>query len=163
MMVVSNLPAQGNSLRICVVQPTDHFFGEEIKGTDAWKLAPEIAKHTLKNGKPIVAIAVTGRSREEADVAAARQDCRYIVYLWRYEGASAASDAEPGLTTPSDGILPVHDADGIQYELSRFEVHKVLLRGFAPPITHYGKGAYIFSPFPLFANQILKKLNKLER
>lgn len=153
--------ARESSLRICVVQSKEGFAYSQIYGWDAKKLAPELSTRKLLNGTLIIGVAVVGMDRKDAEAEAGRQQCVYVVQLSRYESVdefdtNSPPDSLVRSPSPSPGYR-----DSIAYTLSRSGESKVILQGSAPGPIIYAKSHRQFSPFPVFATEIMAKLNKL--
>lgn len=169
------LSAQASPLKVCVSQNGD--------GYDALQLARELSSRKLEAGSPIGVVAITGKAlsaqeeRELADRSSrfervvvkekslkARSDeierlgCDYTVQVWHLDGA-AAPDVNGTADNPSTAPgVP----ETVSYELRKAGSKKVLARGVAPPrMVFVRQGRRMFDPYPLFADQILKKLNSI--
>jgi hypothetical protein len=169
------LSAQTSLLKVCVSQ--------DGEGYDALRLARELSSRKQESGSPIAVVAITGKvlsAREERELAdpsspfervllkgqtsKARSDdierlgCEYNIQVWHLESA-AAIDVNGTADNPST-IQGVPET--VSYELRKAGSKKVLARGVAPPRTVFVKqGRRVFNPYPLFADQIVKKLNSI--
>jgi len=161
LLAVPKIWARESSLRICVVQPKEGLVDSQIYGWDAKKLAPELSTRKLLNGTLIIGVAIVGADRKDAEAEAGRQQCVYVVQLSRYESvdefdSNSPADSLVRSPSPSPGYR-----DSIAYALSRSGESKVILRGSATGPIIYAKSHRQFTPFPIFATEIVAKLNKL--
>jgi hypothetical protein len=161
-----NLSAQLVPLRICTVQPSEGF-GSGPPGTapgwggfEAKKLANELATRKLADGTPIQAVAIVRKTREDSEAEARRQECPYVVELWYHISVDDIDTNSPAFTPspPQRGNL-AGDSTEIEYAMSRNDTRKVIARGSAPPAAIHKSGWRDASPYLIFANQIVAKLN----
>ena len=151
-----------NPLRICVVQPKEGFADSQILGLDAKKLAPELSTRKLKNGTPIIGIPIVGMNRKDADVEVEHEKCSYTVKLIRYQNVDEFdTDSLGDSLARTHRSTPEGNGNSISYALNMAGIPKVILQGSAPQPIIYAKTHRQFTPFPLFAEQIVAKLNKL--
>jgi hypothetical protein len=169
------LSAQTSLLKVCVSQ--------DGEGYDALRLARELSSRKLESGTPLAVVAMTRKvlsSQEEQELAdrtslfvrvllkeqtaKARSDeierlaCDYNIQVWHHESA-ASLDVNGTADNPST-IQGVPET--VSYELRKAGSKRVLARGLAPPRTVFVRqGRRVFNPYPLFADQIVKKLNSV--
>lgn len=167
LLFVPEVSVQTPPLLICTVQPAEGFGHAPPGGLPDWgghealELARELSTHHLVDGTPIQATAVIRKTRQESRDEAERRGCPFIVELWWHDSVDRADvNAPPGTpSTQLPGQVLVGDRTMIEYSLSRGGSRKELLGGAAPPAVMYKGGTWSPSPYPLFATQILKKLN----
>ena len=158
------LPSNVHPVRICTIQPLEGLgsrasaLSPSLRGADAVRLADELAKRPLASGYSIVGLPITKATRSDSENEAKQQHCDYIVELWRHEGFDRNDSApSPGST---GSVSSIHDRDAVLFELSAPSTRKVLLKGSAPPPTIYGRSDHVFSPYVLFATEIVKKIER---
>ena len=166
---------QSNPVRVCVTQ--------EAKGYYALRLARELSSRKLESGASFAVVAITGEPLSAKDEQAlgftsgtpfgraffmektpkARSaqleqlECGYSVNVWLHEQVDIFNpDSSP---TPA---TPVGDRTRVGYELRKTGNNRVLVRASLPPLTVYVKqGRRVFNPYALFANQIVKTLDRV--
>jgi hypothetical protein len=177
------LSAQTSLPKVCVSQ--------DGEGYDALRLARELSSRKLESGTPLAVVAMTRKvlsSQEEQELAdrtslfvrvllkeqtaKARSDeierlaCDYNIQVWHHESA-ASLDVNGTADNPSTapgvaGGPSTSDPETVSYELRKAGSKKVLAQGLAPPRTVFVRqGHRVFNPYPLFADQIVKKLNSV--
>ena len=180
LFATSGISAQSNPLKICVSQ--------DDEGYDALRLARELSSRKLKNGAAFAVVAITGkvlsaeeeqklthpglpfvrillteRSAKERSSQIERLGCDYNIKVSYHQSADDFDANSPaGIPSPAAGapdIPPSGDRTMIGYELRKSGSKKILARASAPPRTVYVRqGRREFNPYPLFANQIVNKL-----
>ena len=161
------LHAQVVPVHICIVQVKEGFQGGDTtqeKGEDAIKLAYELyTRKTTRSGTTVVATLLYRMPRADVDAEVDMQQCNYVVELWRH---ISADDASAGLEGPgAPYVASSGDRDAVVYQLRKPGTRKVLASGSAPIITKYPRGApgdhrASPSPYPIFAEAILKKIDR---
>jgi hypothetical protein len=159
----SLLCAQDESIHICVVQVTNGFAGTDTtqeKGLDAIGLASSLMNLKTKNGQSIDATLIRQMPRAEVDDEVDKQQCNYVVELWRHINADDAdAGSQGGPAVPQSG-----DHDAVEYQLRRPGMRKVLASGSAPIVTYYrtapGYSRGSPSPYPILAAAIIKKIDR---
>jgi len=157
----SQLSAETNPLKVCVWQ--------DDEGYDAFRLARQLASRKLDSGASLALVVITGKVlgiKEEQRLAdpatpfarvvqkeqtakarsaeVERLGCDYAIMVWYHEGAGR------------------FDQTSVGYKLRKAGSKKVLAGASAPPFTVFVRqGRWVFDPYLLFANQIVKKLNSL--
>jgi hypothetical protein len=154
------LRAQEEPIHICVVQVKQGFAGTDTsqeKGLDAIGLINNLTKLKTKNGLPITAILIRQMPRAEVDDEVDKQQCDYVVELWRHISADDAEAGSQGAPfVPQSG-----DHDAIEYQLRKPGTRKVLASGSAPTETYYSRAHRRSpSPYPILAAAILKKIDR---
>lgn len=169
------LSGQSNPGKVCVSQ--------EDEGYDALRLAQELSSRKLESGASLAVVAITGKALSAEDEKAlglisgspftralfteksgkARSaqleqlGCGYSIEVWYHERVDIF-DPDSG---PTPGT-PVGNRTRVGYELRKTGNNRVLVRASLPPLTVYVKqGRRVFNPYPLFANQIVKKLDRV--
>jgi hypothetical protein len=145
--------AQSSAVHVCVVQA-------DPSTTDAKKLAEELSARKLVHDVQIIGTAYSRKPGTRAGDELKDQNCDFIVTIWRHE-----VHPEPEFTAADGTGVPspqaIADRDTVDYELRRAGRDKVLARGLAPPpIVYVRRGRVLVTPYPLFASQIVAKLNK---
>lgn len=181
LFTTSGLSAQTNPLKLCVSQ--------DAEGYDALRLARELSLRALKGGTTLAVVAITGKAltpeeeKRRTDAGASyvrvllterrakvrsaqieRLGCDYDIKVWYHESADNFDANSPaGIPSPAPGapdVPPSGDRTTVGYELRKAGSNKVIARASAPPRTVYVRqGRREFNPYPLFANQIVKKLD----
>jgi hypothetical protein len=134
---------------------------------DVKKLAAELSLSKLANASPIVSVPVFGRDRRDVDALLERDECEYIVSIWRYESADGNYNLPanlPDIALPQESAtpMPVGDRDLIFYKLRAKGKRKDLYSGSAFPPTVRSRSHVVISPYPSMAAQIVKSLNRFE-
>jgi hypothetical protein len=161
---------------------------QDSEGYDAIRLAQQLTSRKLSDGASLAVVAITGKlldaewehylaapempftrvlftnqTAKGRSAESGRLGCDYNIRVWYDEGDYSSNQPANALSPPSEVNNPVPLPSAppmIGYELRRAGREKVLARGSAPPRTVYRKtGRWEFNPYPLFANQIVKKLN----
>jgi hypothetical protein len=169
------LSGQSNPVKVCVSQ--------EAEGYDALRLARELSSRKLESGASLTVVAITGKALSAEDeqvlgltpgtpfarvvftekTAKARTaqleqlGCGYSIKVWYHERVDIFNpDSSPAPGTP------VGDRTRVGYELRKTGNNRVLVRASLPPLTVYVKqGRRVFNPYPLFANEIVKTLDRV--
>jgi hypothetical protein len=179
----SGLAAQANPVKVCII--------ELDEGYDALRLARQLSSRKLESGAPLVVVAITGKelsAKEEQDLAAPgtpfvrvlateknakdwdaeveRLRCDYNIRVSYHESADSFDSSSlaclPNPAPRSPSIPPSGDRTKVGYELRKAGSRKVIARAVAPPLTVYVRqGRREFNPYILFADQIVKKLNRV--
>jgi hypothetical protein len=163
-----NISAQPAPLRVCTLQPAEGF-GSSVPGAalgwggyQARALATELSTRKLLDGTTILGVAIVQKTRKDSEAEAKRQGCPYIVELWWHESVDDVDTNSPaGIPSPKPRGNLMGDSTVIEYAMSGSDVHRVIARGSAPPGVIYRTGRHT-TPYPLFANQIVAKLNRLQ-
>lgn len=181
LLAASALRGQTRSRTLCVIQSG--------QGEDALRLARQLAGRKLSGRDTLEVIAITGKTLpadEEHDMTKQsvlfarvilanqtkkairaeneRLGCDYDVKVWYHESADDFdANAPAGMPSPmANAPDPMGDRTVVAYELRDTRTNKVLAHAAAPPRTVYVRqGRRVFDPYPLFANQIVKKLDML--
>jgi hypothetical protein len=179
----SGLAAQVNPVKVCVSQYDE--------GYDALRLGRQLSLRKLESGAPLVVAAITGKelsAKEEQDLAAAstpyvrvlvteknarvrdaaveRLGCDYIVQVSHEESVNKFDENSPARmqnSSPEHSIPEQPDIrDRIEYKLRKAGSKKVLARDTERPRTVFVRQrGLVFDPYILFADQIVKKLNRV--
>jgi len=169
MTTLQFLASAEQTVRICVV-PFKEGTSENqaaIAAMDVKKLAAELSLSKLANASPIVSVPVFGRDRRDVDALLERDECEYIVSIWRYESADGNYNLPanlPDIALPQESAtpMPVGDRDLIFYKLRAKGKRKDLYSGSAFPPTVRSRSHVVISPYPSMAAQIVKSLNRFE-
>lgn len=151
--------AQEAPTHICLVQLKQGFQGidrSEI-GSEAAGLFNVLTTMKTKNGLPISVTGIRQIPRTEVDAEVDKQQCDYVVEVWRHisvDDAAAGNDGAP--FTPSSG-----DRDAVLYQLRRAGTRKVLSSGSAPKKVYHGPTHWSSpSPYPILATAIVKRIDR---
>lgn len=153
------------TIRMCTVQPDERFAGVILHGTDAKRLAQELSTRKLHDGSPILAIPITGISKNETGAAVEREGGVYVIELSRHENVDIGTGDVPGTLADSNlptapQAAPIGDRDLVAFSLKKIGSNKVIARGIAPPPTYHRPDHHLTEPYPLFADEILKKIDQ---
>jgi hypothetical protein len=179
----SGLYAQVKPLKVCIYQYDE--------GYDALRLARQLSSRKLESGAPLAVAAITGKElsfKEEQNLAAPsipfvrvlvteknarvwdaeleRLGCDYIVQVSNEESINKFDKNFPaGMqnSSPEHSIPEQPDiGDRIEYKLRKAGSKKVLARDTERPRTVFVRQrGLVFDPYILFADQIVKKLNRV--
>jgi hypothetical protein len=179
----SGLYAQVKPLKVCIYQYDE--------GYDALRLARQLSSRKLESGAPLAVAAITGKalsSKEEQDLAESsapfvrvlvteknakvrdaeveRLGCDYDVQVSHDESINKFDKNSPaGMqnSSPEHSIPEQPDmGDRIEYKLRKAGSKKVLSRDTERPRTVFVRQRrLVFDPYILFADQIVKKLNRV--
>jgi hypothetical protein len=151
--------AQEDPTHICVVQVREGFTGTDMTqeyGLDAIGLINNLTQLKTKNGLPIRATSIRQMPRSEVDDEVDKQQCDYVVELWRHisvDGAAAGNNGAPS-------VPPSGDHDMVEYQLRKAGTRKVLSSGSAPIQIIHGPNHWRSpSPYPILAAAIVKRID----
>ncbi|MGH9736097.1 MAG: hypothetical protein ACRD8A_16085 [Candidatus Acidiferrales bacterium] len=128
-------------------------------------LPPDEERQAAKQDTQFARVVLADHDRKAKKADAERFGCDYNVKVWYHEsldvdagGPSNAPNSMPASPPP------IADRTAVGYELRNARTNRVLARAAAPPRTMYVRqGRRVFDPYPLFANQIIKKLNSASK
>lgn len=168
LFLLSNLlgaAADSQTIRMCTVQSDERFAGVILHGTDAKRLAQELSTRKLHDGSPVLAIPITGIPKNETGAAIERENCAYVISISRHENVDIGNGdvpgaiADPNLPT-APHAAPIGDRDLVAFSLKKIGSNKVIAHGIAPPPTYHRPDHHLTEPYPLFADEILKKIDQ---
>ena len=186
---LSELSAQTNPPKVCVFGEAEGYsalrLGRELSSHKLASgaslavvaitekaLSTEEERRLADPSAPFVRVLLTGRTAKDRSAEINRLACDYDIkvssMIDTFGSNSVPQDFQVGLpqTTglppPQDGVDPIsHVDDSIHYELRKTGSKKVLASASAPPLTVHGRQKQgVLNPYALFANQIVKTLNR---
>jgi len=109
----------------------------------------------LTSGARFARVLFTEQNAKARSAQLEQLGCDYSIKIWYHERVDIfGADSSPTLG------IPVGDRTRAGYELRKTGKNRVLARSSAPHVTVYVRqGRRVFNPFPLFANEIVKKLD----
>lgn len=179
LLAASALRGQTRSQTVCVIQ-TDggrdalllarQLAGRKLSGRDTFEviaitgksLPPHEEHDTTRQGVSFARVILANQTKKAIRAANARLGCDYDVKVWYHENVDDLDQNAPvGMPSPmANAPDPMGDRTVVAYELRDTRTNKVLAHAAAPPRTVYVRqGRRVFDPYPLFANQIVKKLD----
>jgi hypothetical protein len=157
----------GEPIAICVAQPNEGQDPVQQDGMDARHLAKALMDEVSPSGETIRPILVVGLPEKAVASDVERLGCSWVVELIRHDSVDSGGNVwnpPSGLAAdagPVPDVPPIGDRDAIFYSLHRAGSKKSIAHGSAPPATYRGRtGTLIYSPYPLFARQIMKKIGQ---
>lgn len=160
------------AIHVCVVQTNESHEYAQVVGADAKGLVQALVGETIRNGIPVIVVAVVGIPERAVNAEVEERGCEYVVEMWRHRGVDQANWSPPGSLAGGAGgapaeAAPIGDRDMVLFAMRKANNRKVLLRGASPPPTYYGatpgmQNKTFKTPYPGFASQIVKKLDKME-
>jgi hypothetical protein len=170
-LLARGLYAQGpaGAVTVCFVQTKEVHDHYVVSGGDAKALAKEFAGTMLANGAPLVTVELAGLGDKDVNPEVERRGCGWVVQVWRHDSvdvnqlSSLPANMDMVPDSPAPAPPPIGDRDAVLYRLRKAGSDKVLAHGSLPLKTRRGRSAVaIFDPYPIFAKQILKKMNQVE-
>jgi hypothetical protein len=158
----SGLYAQVKPLKVCIYQYDE--------GYDALRLARQLSskeeQDLAESSAPFVRVLVTEKNAKVRDAEVERLGCDYDVQVSHDESINKFDKNSPaGMqnSSPEHSIPEQPDmGDRIEYKLRKAGSKKVLSRDTERPRTVFVRQRrLVFDPYILFADQIVKKLNRV--
>jgi hypothetical protein len=151
---------QEDPTHVCVVQVKEGFAGTDThqeRGVDAVGLITSLTQLKTKNGLPIRATSIRQMPRSEVDDEVDKQQCDYVVELWRHISVDDPGAGNYG----APYIQPSGDRDMVEYQLRKAGTRKVLSSGSAPTQIIHGRNHWKSpSPYPVLAAAIVKRIDR---
>jgi hypothetical protein len=138
-----------------------------VVGITTKALSPEGERRFTASDPPFVHVLSTQRTAKARSTELESLGCDYNIKVWYHRAAEVfdstpVPDLSPSPLPVTPGPQPNEDRATVDYELRKASNNKLLVRSSAPPRTIYVKqGRRLFDPYSLFADQIIKKLDRL--